>query len=244
MSNYLTTTTASSTYQTIANMSNYLTTTTASSTYQTIANMTNYLTTTTASSTYQTIANMSNYLTTATASSTYLTTTSASSTYQTIANMSNYLTTTTASSTYQTIANMSNYIDLTTTQSISGQKTYSGNVIINSQYVSKCGPTLFTSANTLSGNFYQSYSISATTAFTITLPLITASSVGQRILFRRTGGTSTIIISFVGDGIQLIYNTALTGQATANPLMGSGVYKVEFISGIVNATPTYAWFQI
>jgi hypothetical protein len=63
MSNYLTNSTASSTYQTIANMSNYLTNSTASTTYQTIANMSNYLSTATASSTYQTIANMSNYIT-------------------------------------------------------------------------------------------------------------------------------------------------------------------------------------
>jgi hypothetical protein len=52
MSNYLTTATASSTYQTIANMSSYLTTVSASSTY---------LTQTNASSTYQTITGMSNY---------------------------------------------------------------------------------------------------------------------------------------------------------------------------------------
>jgi predicted NACHT family NTPase len=42
MSSYLTTATASSTYQTISGMSSYLTTATASSTYQTIANMVNY----------------------------------------------------------------------------------------------------------------------------------------------------------------------------------------------------------
>jgi hypothetical protein len=52
-------------------MSSYLTTATASSTYQTIANMSSYLTTATASSTYQTIAGMSSYLTTASANSTF-----------------------------------------------------------------------------------------------------------------------------------------------------------------------------
>ena len=63
--NYLTPTSASSTYQTITGMASYLTTTSASSTYQTMTGMSSYLTTTSASSTYQTITGMSSYLTTA-----------------------------------------------------------------------------------------------------------------------------------------------------------------------------------
>jgi len=46
-----------------ASISGYLTTSSASSTYQTISGMTSYLTTSAASSTYQTIAGMSSYLT-------------------------------------------------------------------------------------------------------------------------------------------------------------------------------------
>jgi hypothetical protein len=61
---YLTTATATSTYQTIADMTNYLTTATASSTYQTIAGMSSYLTTATASSTYQTISGLGSALST------------------------------------------------------------------------------------------------------------------------------------------------------------------------------------
>jgi len=133
MANYLTTATASATYQTLAGMSSYLTTATASATYQTIADMANYLTTATASATYQTIADMANYLTTATASATYqtiagmssyLTTATASATYQTLAGMSSYLTTATASATYQTIADMTNY--LTTATAASTYQTISG----------------------------------------------------------------------------------------------------------------------
>lgn len=74
---YLTTASASSTYQTISGMSSYLTTSSASSTYApkasptftgtvTIpagASISGYLTTSSASSTYQTIAGMSSYLT-------------------------------------------------------------------------------------------------------------------------------------------------------------------------------------
>lgn len=55
ISGYLTTSSASSTYQTLAGMSSYLTTSAASSTYQTLAGMSSYLTTSAAASTYQPI---------------------------------------------------------------------------------------------------------------------------------------------------------------------------------------------
>jgi len=148
MSNYLLNTTASSTYQPIANMSNYLSNSTASSTYQTISGMSNYLLNTTASSTYQPIANMSNYqtvsgmsnyLSTSTASSTYqtisgmsnyLSSSTASSTYQTISGMNNYLSTSTAASTYQPISNMSNYPTLSANNTLTGNNTFNGTVIL------------------------------------------------------------------------------------------------------------------
>ena len=63
MANYLKSATASSTYQTLADLSNYLKQATASTTYQTIADMANYSTIGTALSTYQRISNMINYLT-------------------------------------------------------------------------------------------------------------------------------------------------------------------------------------
>ena len=59
-SNYLTTATASSTYQPISGMSSYLTTANAASTYQTLSGMSSYLTSATAASTYFTIANAAN----------------------------------------------------------------------------------------------------------------------------------------------------------------------------------------
>ncbi len=62
--NYLTTSSASSTYQPLSSMSSYLTASTASSTYQPLSSMSSYLTTSTASSTYQPISSMSSYLTT------------------------------------------------------------------------------------------------------------------------------------------------------------------------------------
>jgi len=151
MTNYLTTATASLTYQTIADMTNYLTTATASATYQTIADMTNYLTTATASATYQTLAGMSSYLTTATASATYqtlagmssyLTTATASATYQTLAGMSSYLTTATASSTYQTLAGMSSYLTTATASA-----TYA-TIASLSAYAQTTGTNVWTGTNT------------------------------------------------------------------------------------------------
>jgi hypothetical protein len=125
----LETSTAASTYQTIAGMSSYLTTSAAASTYYPLSGnpsgfltaasltgyateswvtsqgfitssaLTPYLTIASASATYQTIAGMSSYLTTS----------AAASTYQTIAGMSSYLTTTAAAATYQTQAAMASY---------------------------------------------------------------------------------------------------------------------------------------
>jgi hypothetical protein len=55
ISGYLTTSSASSTYQTLSGMSSYLTTSSAASTYQTLSGMSSYLTTSAAASTYQPI---------------------------------------------------------------------------------------------------------------------------------------------------------------------------------------------
>jgi len=68
---YLTTTDAASTYQTLTDMADYSTTTEANALYQTQAGMTDYLTTTTAGTTYQTQAAMANYSTTAQANGLY-----------------------------------------------------------------------------------------------------------------------------------------------------------------------------
>lgn len=83
----------------ISGMANYLTSSTAASTYQTISGMTSYLTTGSATSTYQPISGMSSYLTTL----------SASNTYQPISGMSSYLTSGSAASTYQPLSGMSSY---------------------------------------------------------------------------------------------------------------------------------------
>lgn len=123
--------------------------------------------------------------------------------------------------------------------------TFTGLNGINNQYVHKAYGALVsatTSLTTLSPIIYETYSISATANFTITLPVITATNVGQQIRFRRVGGTTTTVISFAINGVQLVYNTALTGSTT-NALMASGTYIVKLVSLLVTGT-TYAYFQI
>ena len=74
---------------------------------------------------------------------TLLTTATASSTYQTIAGMSSYLTSATASSTYQTIAGMSSYLTTATAsstyQTIAGMSSYLTTATASSTYQTIAG---------------------------------------------------------------------------------------------------------
>jgi hypothetical protein len=67
---------------------------------------------------------------------------------------------------------------------------------------------------------------------------------GTEILFRRVGGTTTTIVSFIGNGTQKVYNTALTGGGTAQTLMSSGVYIIKLVALVDGVVGTYAWFQV
>lgn len=93
------------------------------------------------------------------------------------------------------------------------------------------------------GPYYEWYSVSATTPFTITLPSITASMIGMEIKFRRVGGTPSVVVSFAGNGTQLVYNTQLTGGTGARDLMNSNIYIVRLVALLVSSPGTYAWFQ-
>jgi len=109
--------------------------------------------------------------------------------------------------------------------------------------------TLISSATTLSytasNSFYKYYSISAgATAFTITLPTIDASHLGNEIQFRRVGGTTTTVVSFIGNGTQNVYNQTNVGGTTAQALMASGGYIVRLVPMLLTNAPTYAWFQL
>ena len=134
--------------------------------------------------------------------------------------------------------------DLTTSQTIAGNKTFSGQLITQNQIIGEASTTVITGATSLaSGNLFQFYSVSAgASAFNITLPTITTSNIGTNIIFRRVGGTTTTAVSFIGNGSQNVYNTALTGGLTAQALMGSGVYIVRLVALAISGT-TYGWFQ-
>ena len=241
LTSYLTSATASSTYQTISGMSNYLTSATASSTYQTISGMSSYLTSASASSTYQTISGMSSYLTTATASSTY----------QTISGMSSYLTTSTASSTYQTISGMSSYLTsssasstyfgLSSNNTISGRNTFSNmntfGRVCESINQSGSGTNLTLDFNNLTGgiifyapsaNFTLSLNNIPTTntncIYTLTLRYSTrfyATAIninGSSITMTAISGLSNLSInssaSFVYQTITIIFNNSSTASVS------------------------------
>jgi len=127
-----------------------------------------------------------------------------------------------------------------------GTNTFTGANAINNQYINSAYGSVITSTatlTTLSSIIYSYYSVSAAaTAYTITLPTLTAANLGQNIIFRRVGGTVTTAISFTSNGTQLVYNTALTGSAT-NALMASGQYIVRLVGLLVTGT-TYAYFQV
>ena len=89
----------------------------------------------------------------------------------------------------------------------------------------------------------DAYSVAnGATAITITLPTITLDNLGMTILFRRVA-TATTTVSFIGNGTQFVYNNALTGGSTAQAIMTSTTYIVNFKAMVVSGT-TYAWFQV
>ena len=139
-------------------------------------------------------------------------------------------------------------VDTASTQNIGGTKTFTGLVAAGSQYIHEAYTTPLTAATnigTLTTALYEYYSINApsATGYTITLPGITTSNLGAKVVFRRVGGNTTAPIAFIGNGTQLVYNTALTGGATAQTLMPNAVYIVRLVPMVVTGT-TYAWFQI
>ena len=82
VANYLTISSAASTYQTQSGMSAYLSTASAVANYQTISGMSAYLSTSAAASTYQTQSGMSAYLSTASASANFIGTSAYATTAQ------------------------------------------------------------------------------------------------------------------------------------------------------------------
>ena len=129
-----------------------------------------------------------------------------------------------------------------------GVSAFTNPLRIANYWVDAARPTLITGSTSLSytasNSFYKYNSVSVTAVATITLPTIDAAHLGNEVVFRRVGGTTTIVVSFIGNGSQNVYNTALTGGTTAQALMASGVYMVRLVPMLLSGTTIYAWFQI
>jgi len=104
--------------------------------------------------------------------------------------------------------------------------------------------SLITGNITLTYYFNEIYSINVTTATTITLPTIAGANVGTKVVFRRTGGTTTVAVSFIGNGTQSVFNLTNTGGTTAQALMPSGSYSVTLCALYQTSTGTFGWYQI
>ena len=131
---------------------------------------------------------------------------------------------------------------------LNGTSIFTGTTRINTLQLvdrqSLGSAVLITGSTTLSIPLAEQYYISVSSAQTINLPAITATSVGMRVIFRRAPATgSTIVITFaVTGGTQLIYNLANSGSNSV-ALLGSGVFSVELCSGFLTAS-TYAWYVV
>ena len=103
---------------------------------------------------------------------------------------------------------------------------------------------LITGSTSLSIPLAEQYYISVSSAQTVNLPAITATSVGIRVIFRRAQATasSTVITFAVTGGTQLIYNLSNTGS-NSQALLASGVFRVELCSGFLTVN-TYAWYVV
>lgn len=119
---------------------------------------------------------------------------------------------------------------------------------IDNMYAYETNNTTLTTTTTITKPWYEIYAVESTsTAYTITLPTLVAQDLGKKILFRKVkqGGTGATI-SFIGNGTQKVYNTALTGGATAQALMPNATYIVELIAlpDTTTGANIYGWFQI
>ena len=88
------------------------------------------------------------------------------------------------------------------------------------------------------------WSVNVTTATTITLATIAVNNVGTKLTFRRTGGTTTVAVSFIGNGTQSVFNLTNTGGTTPQALMPSGSYSVTIVALYQTSTSTFGWYQV
>ena len=129
------------------------------------------------------------------------------------------------------------YIDLSSAQSsIGGNKTFTGLIQINNQYINSSFTLTTGTTLSISAPFYEIYPLAPTANLTITLPAASATYIGVRIQFRRTGGTTTTTITSATSNIYPNNSLTLT-----NSIMASGVYTANIYCTYVTAS-TYGWY--
>jgi hypothetical protein len=108
----------------------------------------------------------------------------------------------------------------------------------NSQYMHSAFGVLTGSSYTLTSPYSEIYSLAPTSSpMVITLPTASSTTAGLRFQFRRTGGTTTVLIN--SNASNIYPNNSLTAT---NAIMGSSVYSAVIYCAQVSATPTYGWF--
>lgn len=119
---------------------------------------------------------------------------------------------------------------------------------LENQYINRSNTTVVGAATTITKPYNQYYAVEATgTAYTITLPTITAADLGKEIVFRKVRQTGTAVsISFIGNGSQRVYSTALAGGTTAQALMTSTTYVVNLLPlpDPAAGAGLFGWFSI
>ena len=107
---------------------------------------------------------------------------------------------------------------------------------ITSQYVHSSFTLTTGSSLSITSPIYEIYPLAPTATQTITLPAASASLVGVRIQFRRTGGTTTVAINSATSNIYPNNSLSLTSTIMANGVYTAVIYCTYVAAG------TYAWY--
>jgi hypothetical protein len=105
------------------------------------------------------------------------------------------------------------------------------------EQIQGASPSVITSNFSLtSGTVYRYYSIACTIDITCTLPTANATSLSTVFTFRRTGGTTTTLLTNSAATIYPI-NSITPGVK----ILDTGVYTATVVCMLIDAAPTYGW---
>jgi uncharacterized protein YjbI with pentapeptide repeats len=117
---------------------------------------------------------------------------------------------------------------------LNGASNVFSNLTVDSQIITSC---VFTSATTYAivSPFYETYCVGPTVNMTITLPPASASTLGIKIVIRRTSGTQTVTVNSASANIYQLNNTL------SNVILPASAHLCYLNSCFLTST-TYAWF--